>query len=404
MSEYATAGLDTQPSKVSDPPAVPRPIHSIGVLGAGLMASQFAMVFAQYLKVPVLITDLSQAKVDSALAWIGTRLERQVRRGQLGESAAVELLSLIRGTVDKQEFQNCDVVIEAVFEELSVKRAVLSEIEPLLRADALLLTNTSSLSVAAMGQSLTRPERMVGLHFFNPVDVMPLVEIIRTEVSDDVSLATARSLAGLMGKTAVLVKDTPGFVVNRILTRLICELLKTIDEGTDIEVADHALDGMGLPMTPLTLLAFIGPTVQLHICETMHAAYPDRFYVSTSLRAIAGTQLHDGYLDKFGAALPEVSALLADVSARASAPVLNAGAVKTQMLEALAEEVGLMLAERVVESSSELDLCMLLGANFPKQGGLTRLLDSSGASQRVWGRHLNAEISDELPSTEGNHE
>lgn len=351
------------------------------------MASQLAVLFARQLGVPVLITDLSQARVDGALSGIAGHLDKLVRRGQLTEAAARELRSLVRGTVDKSEFRNCDVVIEAVFEELSVKRAVFAEMEPLLRADALLLTNTSSLSVAAIGRGLTNPERVVGLHFFNPVAVLPLVEIISTGGNDDVSVASACSLARLLGKTAVLVTDTPGFVVNRILSRLFCELLRIIDDGADIQLADHALDPLGLPMTPLTLLGFIGPAVQLHICETMHAAYPDRFYVSTSLAVVAKARLR-GYLDKSGTVLPEAAALLPNADAGLPAP--SAESVRARILDALAEEVGLMLAENVVAGPADVDLCMLLGANFPvHQGGLTPMLDLTGASRRVWGKEFH---------------
>ncbi|WP_104174257.1 3-hydroxyacyl-CoA dehydrogenase family protein [Arthrobacter sp. Y81] len=389
-SAYAAALLDAERRRPAGARGVdPRPVRSVGVIGAGLMASQLALVFAKQLGVPVLITDLSQAKVDGALGWIAAHLEKLVNRGQLSETAARDLGNLVRGTVDKREYRDCDVVIEAVFEELAVKRAVFAEIEPLLRTDALLLTNTSSLSVTAMGHGLAHPERLMGLHFFNPVAVLPLVEIISTENNDDVTVATACSLARLLGKTAVLVTDTPGFVVNRILTRLFCELLQVIDDGTDIELADHALDPLGLPMTPLTLLGFIGPAVQLHICETMHAAYPDRFYVSTSLTAIADARLR-GYLAKSGTVLPEAAALLPAADAGASVPAPDAGAIRAGILDALAEEVGLMLAEKVVAGPAEVDLCMMLGANFPQhQGGLTPLLDQSGASRRVWGRDFH---------------
>ncbi|MEV7134621.1 3-hydroxyacyl-CoA dehydrogenase family protein [Arthrobacter sp. NPDC093128] len=389
-SAYAAALLDAERYRPAGARGIdPRPVRSVGVIGAGLMASQLALVFAKQLGVPVLITDLSEAKVDSALGWIAAHLEKLVNRGQLSETAARDLRSLIRGTVDKREYRDCDVVIEAVFEELAVKRAVFAEIEPLLRTDALLLTNTSSLSVTAMGHGLAHPERLMGLHFFNPVAVLPLVEIISTENNDAVTVATACSLARLLGKTAVLVTDTPGFVVNRILTRLFCELLQVIDDGTDIELADHALDPLGLPMTPLTLLGFIGPAVQLHICETMHAAYPDRFYVSTSLAAIADARLR-GYLAKSGTVLHEAAALLPAADAGGSVPAPDAEAIRAGILHALAEEVGLMLAEKVVAGPAEVDLCMLLGANFPQhQGGLTPLLDQSGASRRVWGRDFH---------------
>ncbi len=140
-------------------------------------------------------------------------------------------------------------------------------------------------------------------------------------------------------------------------------------------------------MTPLTLLGFIGPAVQLHICETMHAAYPDRFYVSTSLAGIAKARLR-GYLDKSGTVLPEAAALLPQADAGLPAP--GAESIRARILDALAEEVGLMLAENVVAGPADVDLCMLLGANFPEhQGGLTPMLDLSGASRRVWGKEFH---------------
>jgi 3-hydroxyacyl-CoA dehydrogenase len=390
---YAAALLDPERQRPgASPGADPSPVRRVGVIGAGLMASQLAVVFARQLGVPVLITDISQERVDASLVWIAAHLEKLVKRGQLNEPAARELGRLIRGTVDKRDYAKCDVVIEAVFEELSVKRAVFTEIEPFLRPDALLLTNTSSLSVTAMGEGLAHPERVLGLHFFNPVAVLPLVEIVTTASNDDASLATACSLARLLGKTAVLVADTPGFVVNRILTRLFCELLQIIDDGADPEMADHALDPLGLPMTPLTLLGFIGPAVQLHICEAMHAAWPDRFRISSSLAAIAEARLR-GYLDNSGTVIPEAAALLPATGAGSAAPVPDAETIRTLILDALAEEVGLMLAEQVVPGPADIDLCMLLGANYPRhQGGLTPLLDQSGASLRVWGKDFHPDL------------
>lgn len=368
---------------------VPRTVRRAGVVGAGLMARQLALIFARQLEVPVVITDLSQAAVDTALAAIQAHLEKQVLRGQLSQSEAHAISGRITGSVDKREFADCDAVIEAVFEEVNVKRTVFAELEQVVRRDALLLTNTSSLSVGGMGQDLEHPERLVGLHFFNPVAVLPLVEIVRTAKSDDASVATACSIARLLGKTAVLVADTPGFVVNRLLTRLFCELLQIIDGGAEVERADHALDPLGLPMTPLTLLGFIGPAVQLHICETMHAAYPDRFHVSTSLKAVTAAGL-PGYRDKHGALLPEVAALLAPAAGRDGRQSLDAQQIRSRLLESLAHEVGLMLSEQVVPRPEDIDLCMLLGANYPAHlGGLTPYLDQSGASRHVWGRDFH---------------
>jgi 3-hydroxyacyl-CoA dehydrogenase/enoyl-CoA hydratase/carnithine racemase len=362
-----TQSLAKKPSGL--PAAEPLPVRSVGVVGAGLMASQLALLFAQQLRIPVRITDLSQDRIDSALTRIAGQLDKQVHRGRLQASDAEAIHALVTGGTDKQVFADCDVVIEAVFEELEVKRGVFAELEPLLRPEALLLTNTSSLSIEAMGSALARPGRLIGFHFFNPVAVLPLVEIITSAQTDETTLATAFELARRLRKTAVLTTDTAGFVVNRVLTRLFDEVLALIDGGSDPAVVDHALDPFGLPMTPLQLLQFIGPAVQLHICETMHRAYPQRFGVSRSLTALVAAGF-PGYLDPDGGISPAAAALLP-----ASNPA-NPGKVRATLLGALAEEVTAMLDESVVAGPREVDLCMILGANFPfHTGGLTPLLD-----------------------------
>ena len=369
---HLTQSLGKKPA--GRPTAEPLPVRSVGVVGAGLMASQLALVFAQQLRVPVRITDLSPGRIDTALAWIAGQLDKLVNRGLLTAAEAEAVRKLISGGADKAAFADCDVVIEAVFEELEVKRAVFAELEPLLRPETLLLTNTSSLSIEAMGAGLARPGRLIGFHFFNPVAVLPLVEIIAAPQTDETTLATAFELARLLRKTAVLATDTAGFVVNRVLTRLFDEVLALIDEGSDPMVVNHALDPLGLPMTPLALLQFIGPAVQLHICETMHQAYPQRFGVSRSLTALVAAGL-PGYLDHDGGLSPSAAALLPPST------LTDSGKVRATLLGALAEEVTAMLDESVVAGPEEVDLCMILGANFPfHAGGLTPLLDRAAGS------------------------
>lgn len=351
-------------------PAVePLAMRSVGVVGAGLMASQLALVFAEKLRVPVRLTDLSADRIESALAWIRVQLDKSVGASRLTVREADEVRALITGGTDKAALADSDVVIEAVYEDLEVKGAVFAELEPLLRAETLLLTNTSSLSIEAMGAQLNRPGRLIGFHFFNPVAVLPLVEVITTQRTDETTLATAFELGRRLQKTAVLVKDTAGFVVNRVLTRLLAEVLSLIDDGADPGSVDHALDPLGLPMTPLQLLQFIGPSVQLHICETMNRAYPQRFSVSRSLAALVAAGL-PGYLDNDGGISPAAAAHLPP------ARPVDPRVVRTTVLSALAQEVTAMLDENVVEGPEQVDLCMLLGANYPfHTGGLTPLLD-----------------------------
>ena len=176
-------------------------------------------------------------------------------------------------SLDKAEgFADADFVIEAVFEEMGVKQQVFAEVEAVAPAHAILATNTSSLSVTEMASKLKHPERVVGFHFFNPVAILPLLEIVRGEQTDDASLATAFGVAKKLKKTAVLVKDAPAFVVNRILTRFMGEIQNVIDEGTPVEVAEKAVEPLGLPMSPLVLLELVGPAIGLHVSETLQPA------------------------------------------------------------------------------------------------------------------------------------
>ncbi|QHK22604.1 hypothetical protein GU243_23850 (plasmid) [Pseudarthrobacter psychrotolerans] len=329
------------------------------------MASQLALTFARQLRVPVLMTDLSADRISSALHWIDEQLKKQVKRRQVTSADADEIRSLVTGTTDKADFSGCDVVIEAVYEELTVKRTVFAEVEPHLSEDAILLTNTSSLSVQDISAALLNPGQLIGFHFFNPVDVLQLIELVPSQETSDSTLAKAQTLASLLGKLPVVVKDAPGFVVNRILTRLFSEVLMHIDRGANPTTVDHALDPLGLPMTPLSLLQFIGPRVQYHICQTLHVAYPSRYHSSSSLNAIVTLNL-PGYLTDQGTISPEVAALLPSPS-----PV-EPEEIRAKLLSALEEEIRIMLSEQVTESREDIDLCMILGANFPYHtGGLT---------------------------------
>lgn len=366
-----------QPASAAAAP--PRAIRAVGVVGAGLMASQLATLFAQQLRVPVTMSDLSAERVEAARAGIRARLDRAEAKGRLASGEAAEIAALISGTTDPADFAGCDAVIEAVFEELEVKRAVFASAEAAVAPGALLLTNTSSLSVEAMAEGLAHPERVVGFHFFNPVAVLPLLELVRTPVASAEAMAAAAGLAAALGKTAVPVADAPGFVVNRLLTRLFAEVLAEIEAaaaaGGDPLAVDRALAPWGLPMTPLTLIDYIGTAVQQHICATMHSSYPDRFPLSPWLAAAAESGVRRLLADD-GALAPEASALLERVAAARSGAApepVDGTRVLERVRAALAEEVGLMLAEGVVDSAEDIDRCMVLGANYPA-GGLTPLL------------------------------
>jgi 3-hydroxyacyl-CoA dehydrogenase/enoyl-CoA hydratase/carnithine racemase len=360
--------------------ALARPVTKVGIVGAGLMAAQIALLFLQRLQVPVVMTDLDQARVQAGVDYVHAEVDKQLSRGRLSPDAAARHKALITGSVAKDGFADADFVIEAVFEELAVKRQVLAEVEAVVRDTCVLATNTSSLSVTAMAEGLAHPERVVGFHFFNPVAVLPLVEVVRGQVTDDASLATALAVGKNLKKNCVIVADRPAFVVNRLLTRFLGEITRTVDEGTPFEVAEHAADPLGLPMSPFLLLQLVGPRIALHVAQTLSGAFGERFAVSPKLRALAESGKSSVYRPDFSVD-PEILALLAG----GSSPSTGAEVLQ-RALEGLAEEIKIMLNEGVVAAPEDIDLCMILGAGWPFHlGGITPYLDRTGIAAKVNG-------------------
>ena len=269
--------------KLGVPDVEPRRIRKVGILGAGLMARQLAALFVRRLELPLVIRDLDQEVVDAALEAIGEELEDAAARGRITDDKAGFLRSIVAGTTSYEGFEDCDFVLEAVFEELGVKKQVFGELENVVSPDCVLATNTSSLSISEMGADLEHPERLVGLHFFNPVKVLPLVELIRTDETDDVTVATTYRVAIDLRKRPVLAQDAPGFIVNRVLTRMTSVLMDALEHGNTVEDTDEAVLRLGLPMAPSVLLQMVGPRVANHVLETMNEAYPDRFPLSPTL-------------------------------------------------------------------------------------------------------------------------
>lgn len=356
--------------------ALARKVTKVGVVGAGLMASQMALLFARRLEVPVVLTDLDQARLDKGVGYVHAEIDKLLGKGRVSGDQANRLKALVTGSLTKDAFADADFVIEAVFEDLKVKQKVFAEVEEVVSAECVLATNTSSLPLTEMASSLRHPERVVGFHFFNPVAVMPLLEIIRGAGTDDATLATAFSVGRSLKKSSVLVKDAPAFVVNRILTRFMGEVIGAVDEGTPLEVADHALDGLGLPMTPFTLLQLVGPAVALHVAETMHAAFPARYGVSDNLARLVAAGKPGVYAPDFSLDAEAVALFSGGTSPS------TAEEVRLRALRALAEEIRLMLDEGVVAAAQDIDLCMILGAGWPFHlGGITPYLDRTGIAE-----------------------
>ena len=367
--------------------ALARPVTKVGIVGAGLMATQLALLFLRRLHMPVVITDLDQERVDKGLRSVAAEIDRLLGKQRISPDEANRLRALISGTTQLIDFADCDFVIEAVFEEMSIKKQVFTDLEKHVSSGCVLATNTSSLSVAQMAADLDHPERVVGFHFFNPVAVLPLVEIVRGPATDDDTLATAFAIAKRLRKNAVLVKDATGFVVNRLLLRLLAEIFAAVDEGTPVEVADAALRPLGFPMSPYALLQLVGPAVTLHVLENLHSAFGDRFPVSANLRALVASE-RPGIYDWTPDGEPYVSEETAKLFKVSNKPS-TAEQARERVLNALAEEIGLMLAEEVVAAPMDIDLCLILGGGWPFHlGGITPYLDREGVSERVLGRRL----------------
>ena len=360
-------------------------VNKVGIIGAGLMASQFALLFVRRLQVPVLITDLDQARVDKGVAYIHDEIGKLEEKGRVDTDTANRLRSLVTGTTDKSLYADCDFVIEAVFEEVGVKQQVFGEIEQIIAEDAILATNTSSLSVEEIGAKLAHPERLVGFHFFNPVAVMPLIEVVKTSQTSDAALSTAFVVAKGLKKNAVLTADAPGFVVNRLLAKVMGEAARAVYEGTPVADVEKAFAPLGLPMGPFQLIDLVGWKVAAHVQDTMVRAFPDRFYANDNFHALAEL---DSVVekDKGGRVTGFTKAAEKVLKGHVGSTPAAAETILTRVQDGLAQEIHLMLEQNVVPEVEDIDLCLILGAGWPFiDGGASPYLDREGASERVFG-------------------
>ncbi|KAA9110525.1 3-hydroxyacyl-CoA dehydrogenase NAD-binding domain-containing protein [Microbacterium rhizomatis] len=365
--------------------ALAKKVTKVGIIGAGLMASQFALLFVRRLQVPVLITDLDQERVDKGLSYIRDEIGKLEAKGRIDGDQANKLRGLIHGTTDKTEYADCDFVIEAVFEEVGVKQQVFGDIEKIIAPDAILATNTSSLSVEEIGAKLEHPERLVGFHFFNPVAVMPLIEIVKTPATNDAALSTAFVVAKGLGKNAVLTADAPGFVVNRLLAKVMGEAARAVYEGTPLLTVEKAFGPLGLPMTPFQLIDLVGWKVAAHVQDTMAHAFPDRFFASENFHKLA--ELPEVVeKDKSGRVTGWSKAAEKVLKGEVGSTPSSEADILARVQEGLAEEIKLMLDEGVVPEVEDIDLCLILGAGWPFiDGGASPYLDREGASERAFG-------------------
>jgi 3-hydroxybutyryl-CoA dehydrogenase len=248
-------------------------VGKVGVVGLGTMGAGIAQVCVQA-GIETVGREVSEELGERARERIAHYLGRGVEKGRLTAEEREAALARLTTTTELDDLAGCDLVIEAVVEELDAKRSLFRELEAVVREDAVLATNTSALSVTAVAQATERPERVVGMHFFNPAPVLPLVEVVRTELASDDAVETAYTLAEQLGKEPIRCNDTPGFVVNRILIPLLNDCVRVLDEaGVSPEDLDKAMTrGVNWPIGPCALIDLIGVDVHVHASEALHAA------------------------------------------------------------------------------------------------------------------------------------
>lgn len=377
-------------------PVLARKISKVGVVGAGLMASQLALLLLRNLKCPIVMSDIDQARADKGVAWVHNELAKAVEKRRMSPELAARLVPLITGSADQNIFAGCDFIIEAIFEELALKQELFKKLEQIVSPECVLATNTSSLSVEKMSQGLKNPERVVGFHFFNPVAVMPLLEIARTTSTDDATTATAVAVGKELKKTMIICKDAPGFVVNRLLTRFMGEITDAVDEGTPPEIADSAMSSTGFPMSPFQLLDLVGPGVALHVSKTLHENLGERYRISPTMQAMVDQGVRNFYIKSEDGSICTNPVALALIP-KGESPS-TAAQVRMRALTALAVEARMMLDEGVVATAAEIDLCMLMGAGWPMHlGGILPYLDREGISESVCGSRFHPRGVASLP-------
>ncbi len=391
---FATTSLKKDSGVVGASPA-PLPIAQVGVLGTGFMGAGIAAVAAMQ-GIPVRFKDMKHEQVGRGIAAVRAVLQDRLKKKQITRQQFDDQLSLVSGTIDYTGFGNVPLVIEAVFEDLAVKHQVLAEIETVLPRSAIFASNTSTIPIAQIAEGAPHPENVIGMHFFSPVQKMPLLEVIVTPRTAPEVTATTVAFGRKLGKTVIVVNDAPGFYVNRILAPYINEAGRMLDEGVAIEVIDRAMLEFGFPVGPITLLDEVGLDIAGKSGAIMSKAFGDRLQPSASLGQVLasgrlgrkskrGFYLYDA-AGKKGGVDESVYALLPTGTRRTE---LAADEMRHRCPLAMVNEAVRCLEEKIIRSPRDGDIGAVFGIGFPPfRGGPFRTVDFVGASEVV--RQLEA--------------
>jgi 3-hydroxyacyl-CoA dehydrogenase/enoyl-CoA hydratase/3-hydroxybutyryl-CoA epimerase len=378
--------------------AAPAEVKRVGVVGAGAMGAGIAQL-ATVKGFEVVVQEVNEEALGDGLLRIKTLFDKAVERRILSEAEAARRFAMLRGTVDWKGFAEVDLVVEAAVENLDAKRALFRELEARARANAVLATNTSSLPVAALQEGLQYPERVAGLHFFNPVHKMPLVEVARAPASGDHTLATLAAWAAALGKTPVVVRDSPGFVVNRVLMPYLNEAVVLVGEGVNIDEADQVMKRFGMPVGPLELLDQIGLDVAAHVAASLGPALAGRFPSLGAFEQLRekgwrgqksgkGFYVHRGRKPAVNALAQNLLRSVHDASRPGLDPALPPATrqreARERMVLLMVNEAALALSEGLAADAGRIDLAMVLGTGWaPHRGGPLHYADTRGLGDVV---------------------
>jgi 3-hydroxyacyl-CoA dehydrogenase/enoyl-CoA hydratase/3-hydroxybutyryl-CoA epimerase/3-hydroxyacyl-CoA dehydrogenase/enoyl-CoA hydratase/3-hydroxybutyryl-CoA epimerase/enoyl-CoA isomerase len=383
---FATTRLQRE-TGVDDANVKPRNVASVGVLGAGLMGAGIATAHARR-GIRTAMVDVDEARVADGLKRARKVVEGRIAAGRAKPDDLADMLSCLHAGTSRLAFHDCDVVIEAVTENETLKTQIIREMAGVMRADAILASNTSTISITRMADAWSAPERFIGMHFFSPVDRMQLVEVVRGAKTSDETVATVVALAKRIGKTPIVVGDCPGFLVNRILMPYMAEALVLLGEGVDMDRIDRVAVRWGMPVGPIALHDMVGLDTSRFAAGVLQAGYPDRVVLTPLLDELVqlgrlGKKNGKGFraYDKRGrpVADSEIQQLIAGrVQAKAE---LSDEEIADRLFLCMTLEAARALADRIARQPGDVDLAMILGCGFPAfRGGPLRWCDTEGAA------------------------
>ncbi|WP_436856622.1 fatty acid oxidation complex subunit alpha FadJ [Citrobacter tructae] len=371
----------------------PGPLNSVGVLGGGLMGGGIAYVTACKGGLPVRIKDINPKGINHALKYSWDQLETKVRRRHIKASERDKQLALISGSTDYRGFSHRDVIIEAVFEDLALKQQMVAEVEQNCASHTIFASNTSSLPIGDIAANAVRPEQVIGLHFFSPVEKMPLVEVIPHTGTSGQTVATTVKLAKKQGKTPIVVRDKAGFYVNRILAPYINEAIRMLTEGERIEQIDHALVKFGFPVGPIQLLDEVGIDTGTKIIPILEAAYGERFAAPANVVASILNDDRKGrkngrgfylYRAKGRKSKKQVDPAIYPLIGAQGKSKLSAQQIAERCVMLMLNEAARCFDEQVIRNVRDGDIGAVFGIGFPPfLGGPFRYMDSLGADEVV---------------------